>query len=276
MVPSEPRVGSRGRGISRELWLRLASAAVLIPLGLACVTLGGVPLAIISALVAAMMAFEWSRMAKSKFGPLMIAGAAGANLVFMVNATWALMVLVGVGALASLMGRQSPQPNSTLLGTIYAGGLPLALQTIRDLPEGGFVLAMGVMLFSWSSDSSAYFAGRTFKGPLLAPDDSPNKTWSGAIGAVVGSLAASIAYALLIGAPIYLWVILGLLVSAAAQIGDLFESQIKRQHAVKDTSGFLPGHGGVMDRLDGFGTACIAVVALVRLLPELPGQLAGG
>lgn len=261
--------------LSRELGLRLASASVLIPLALLCVWLGGLALALLATMCAGLMAFEWGRMAQARTAPIMIAGASAANLLFLADARWALLALIGLGAAAMLLEPRKGLPRTILLGTLYCGGLPLALQAIRANPEAGFVLAMGVMLLSWSSDSAAYFVGRRFGGPLLAPKDSPNKTWSGAIGAVTGCIFAGIAFALLIGASPLLWALVGIAVSLAVQVGDLFESQVKRQHGVKDTSGFLPGHGGVMDRLDGFGTACVLFWGLLKLMPWLPAHLAG-
>ena len=265
----------RKRGLSRELLMRLASAAVLVPIGLYCVWSGGYPLMVIGALCAGAMAFEWARMAKSRVPYLMIAGAVLANLLHPFEPRWALMTLVGVGVVAMALEQRDGLKSSALMGTLYAGGLPLAMQVLRAYPEAGWAIAMGVMVLSWSSDTSAYFVGRKFGGPLLAPKDSPNKTWSGAIGALFGSALTGVAFAYFVQASMPLWALVGILVSISAQVGDLFESQVKRRHGVKDASGFLPGHGGVMDRLDGFGAACVAIVATIRLNPEFASMLAG-
>lgn len=261
--------------MSRELAMRLASAAVLVPLALFCVWYGGVALLLLAGVCAGLMAFEWARMANSRVAPLMIGGAVLANGLHIVDPRWALIMLIGVGAIAMALEQRNGAKSSALLGTLYAGGLPLAFQALRAVPEGGLVLAMGIMVLSWSSDTSAYFVGRRFGGPLLAPNDSPNKTWSGAWGAIIGSALAGLAFGALVNGPFFVWGGVGMLVSIAAQMGDLFESQVKRRHGVKDTSGFLPGHGGVMDRLDGFGTACVAIFVVIRLMPELPAHLSG-
>ena len=263
------------RGLSRELGMRLASAAILVPIGIFCVWIGGWLLATMAALCAGLMAFEWARMAKSRAPYLMILGAIGANLIHPIDPRWSLMALVGAGVLAMAAEYRGGTKNSALMGTLYAGGIPLALQVLRATPDSGWVIAMGVMVLSWSSDTSAYFVGRKFGGPLLAPKDSPNKTWSGAIGALVGSMVTGVGFALCVSGPILLWGFIGLVVSIAAQVGDLFESQVKRRHGVKDTSGFLPGHGGVMDRLDGFGTASVAMVSILLLFPQFGPMLAG-
>jgi len=262
-------------GASRDLLTRLASAAVMVPVAVFCVWKGGWPLTLIAALCAGAMAFEWSRMAKSRVPYLMIAGALAANFIHPFDPRWALMALVGVGVVAMALEQRDGFKSTALLGTLYAGGIPLAMQALRANPEAGWTIAMGVMVLSWSSDTSAYFVGRAIGGPKLSPKDSPNKTWSGAIGALVGSAITGAAFAYFVQGPILLWAFLGILVSISAQIGDLFESQVKRRHGVKDTSGFLPGHGGVMDRLDGFGTACVAMVGILRLFPEFAPMLVG-
>jgi phosphatidate cytidylyltransferase len=207
----------------------------------------------------------------------MIFGAVLANLLHPVDPRWALIALVGTGVVAMALEQRDGLKSTALLGTLYAGGLPLALQVLRAIPDNatGLYIAMGVMVLSWASDTSAFFVGRHFGGPLLAPKDSPNKTWSGAIGAVVGSVITALVFAYFVKGPLWIWGLLGVCVSVAAQFGDLFESQVKRRHGVKDTSGFLPGHGGVMDRLDGFGTACVAMVAVLKALPMLAVMLVG-
>lgn len=264
-------------GQTREVLVRLASAAVLVPIAITCVWFGGWLLSGFAALCAGLMAFEWARMARSRVALLMIFGAVLANLLHPVDPRWALIALVGTGVVAMALEQRDGLKSTALLGTLYAGGLPLALQVLRAIPDNitGLYIAMGVMVLSWASDTSAFFVGRHFGGPLLAPKDSPNKTWSGAIGAVVGSVITALVFAYFVKGPLLIWGLLGVCVSVAAQFGDLFESQVKRRHGVKDTSGFLPGHGGVMDRLDGFGTACVAMVAVLKALPMLAAVLVG-
>ena len=264
-------------GQTREVLVRLASAAVLVPIAVTCVWFGGWLLAGFAALCAGLMAFEWARMAKSRVALLMIIGAVLTNFLHPVDPRWALIALVGAGVVAMALEQRDGLKSTALLGTLYAGGLPLALQVLRAIPDNltGLYIAMGVMVLSWASDTSAFFVGRRFGGPLLAPKDSPNKTWSGAIGAVVGSVITALVFAYFVKGPLLIWAVLGICVSVAAQFGDLFESQIKRRHGVKDTSGFLPGHGGVMDRLDGFGSACVAMVAVLKALPMLATMLVG-
>ena len=125
----------------------------------------------------------------------------------------------------------------------------------------------------WASDTGAYFAGRGFGGPPLAPKDSPSKTWSGAIGAMICSGLCGLIAAGLLDASRISWLFAGFAISIVAQWGDLFESSLKRRYGVKDTSGFLPGHGGVMDRVDGLGMAAVFCAATMALSAPLHGLL---
>ena len=128
----------------------------------------------------------------------------------------------------------------------------------------------------WATDIAAYFAGRGFGGPLLSPKDSPNKTWTGAIGALVCACLAGAAVARAAGGDFNHWLIAGLLLSVVAQAGDILESRFKRLFGVKDTSGIVPGHGGVLDRLDALMAAVAVSALIIRFTPALaPGFAAG-
>ncbi len=262
-------------GPSRELALRVASALVLIPFGLISVWCGGWVLAVAAAATAGAMGFEWARMSKSGTMAVTVAVAVAASLLFPPFPVAASATLLAGGLVAALLERPGSDRSAAMFGVLYAGGMPVALQALREFPEYGLMLTMGVMVIVWASDIGAYFAGRTFGGPLLAPSDSPNKTWSGAIGGAAASIATAMAFALVVGAPSVLWAVAGAIVSVAAQVGDLFESQLKRRFDIKHTSGLLPGHGGVMDRVDGFGAACVAAIALVSIVPAAPALLMG-
>ena len=127
-------------------------------------------------------------------------------------------------------------------------------------------LVLWLMLVTWATDIFAYFAGRSIGGPKLAPKISPNKTWAGLIGgmagaAIVGALAANFFG---LGAPFF-W--LGAPMGLIAQLGDLYESAVKRRYGVKDSGTILPGHGGVLDRLDGL--LPVAVATLIILIATL-------
>lgn len=263
--PSDKAPKAKQPGLSRELLLRLGSAAILIPIGLVSIWFGGWLLAIFAAIAAGAMAYEFSQMVRGDGLFPVVVIAVLACLVFPISRLLAFAILVLGGAATVYVCAKPPLRFSMFFGVIYSAGLALGVLSLRGNPDIGWAMAMVVMLCTWASDTSAYFVGRAIGGPKLAPKDSPNKTWSGAIGAVIGAALSGAAFGTLIEARyLVLWALAGGLISIAAQFGDLFESQVKRRYGVKDTSGLLPGHGGVMDRVDGFGTAALfAVCALM-------------
>jgi phosphatidate cytidylyltransferase len=178
----------------------------------------------------------------------------------------ALTGCVITGALAFL-GKGSI--SSMAFGAIYTS-LPFGCFVwIRELDPHGQLLLIAVLVIVWMTDIGAYFAGRGFGGPLLSPKDSPNKTWTGAIGALVCAGLAGAAIARAGGGDFSHWLLFGLALSVVAQTGDLLESRFKRLYGVKDTSGFIPGHGGVLDRLDGLMAATVGAALIARFLPAM-------
>ncbi|MEO0816776.1 MAG: phosphatidate cytidylyltransferase [Pseudomonadota bacterium] len=255
-----------------DLAVRLASAAILIPFAFFVVFEGGWWLAGSSAAFAAIMGFEWCRMAGQ--GPYwtVVLALALINLGFgFLNAFNVSMMLAAFAFLFGLYHRK--RFTLAAFGMMYAGGLPFALQVLREGgPWNGMLAALTLMVIVWASDSGAYFAGRLFGGPTLSTN-SPNKTWSGAMGAIGLSMTLGAVVANYLGSPIWLWLAMGSSISIVAQLGDLLESQIKRQFGVKDVSGFVPGHGGVMDRVDGLGAVCVVAVAVFLASPGLAAAL---
>ncbi|MEM7328982.1 MAG: phosphatidate cytidylyltransferase [Pseudomonadota bacterium] len=263
-------------GQKGDLGLRLASAAVLIPLGLFVVWSGGVWLAVSCGLFAALMGYEWVRMTASpsmkSFVSLaifpFIAASAGAELV----AIWLLFLSV---LIASFLHPVAKKRGAEAFGMLYVAGMPLALFLMREGPWDGGSAALIFMGIVWGSDSAAYFSGRGFGGPALHPD-SPSKTWSGAIGAVIFSTLCGILAARLTGGDVLIWSFVGAAISVAAQLGDLFESSLKRSYGIKDSSGMVPGHGGLLDRVDGLGMVCVVFVLVFLIAPALVGVLGLG
>ncbi|MDH7638005.1 phosphatidate cytidylyltransferase [Sphingomonas oryzagri] len=145
-------------------------------------------------------------------------------------------------------------------GMLYVGLPVLSLFYIHDQYDG-IDLSFWTLAIVWATDIGAYFSGRTFGGPKLAPVWSPNKTWSGLIGGMIAAEAVGIGLTHVLHVSMRLAVLAGVL-AVAAQMGDLFESQMKRRAGVKDSGKLLPGHGGVMDRLDG----CVPVLCIVALI----------
>ena len=162
-----------------------------------------------------------------------------------------------------------------IAGLLYAGVIALAPVILRRDPALGFVAIVFLFAVVWVTDIAAYFAGRALGGPKLWVAVSPNKTWSGALGGALGGVIAALLVVKVAGlviAPMLILVALAL--SIASQAGDLLESALKRQFGAKDAGALIPGHGGLMDRLDGFVTASV-VAALIGLLRggfEAPGR----
>jgi phosphatidate cytidylyltransferase len=148
-------------------------------------------------------------------------------------------------------------------GVVYAGAALLPSIILRNDPNWGLTAVYFLFATVWITDIFAYFTGQLVGGALLWPAVSPKKTWSGAIGGAVGGIAAGIAVAYAAGtAKLGIVGIMALLLSVLSQAGDLFESGVKRQFGAKDASQLIPGHGGLMDRLDGYIAASLAAALI--------------
>jgi phosphatidate cytidylyltransferase len=150
-------------------------------------------------------------------------------------------------------------------GVLYAAAVLIAPDLLRRDQEYGKAAMLFMFAVVWTTDIVGFFAGRRFNGPKLAPRISPHKTWAGACGGTAGAIAVGVATLIASGiaAPLST-ACLAFSLSVVSQLGDLFESAVKRRFRVKDASRAIPGHGGLMDRLDGF-LAAAAVAALVGL-----------
>lgn len=265
---------------------RVASALVLAPLAIIVVLLGGWPFVLFWCLAAMIVYWEWTaeivRAPRSAevagVGVLAVAGLLGASGF---PSTALLVIAVGAGAVAALGGTRRLWCGAGLLyaGLVLAG--PMLLR--RDLHADFGVLAL-FYLFAvvWATDILALFAGRRIGGPKLAPAISPKKTWSGAIAGALGGVAAGAAVAAvgsnLLNLPktnILAATGLALLLSVVAQGGDLLELAVKRRFGVKDSGRIIPGHGGLMDRLDGFLAAAGAAALLGVARGGLDGAASG-
>ncbi|MEL7108205.1 MAG: phosphatidate cytidylyltransferase [Pseudomonadota bacterium] len=256
-------------GQKGDLGLRLISAAVMIPLGLFVVWQGGPWLAISCGLFAALMGYEWIRMTASptmkSFVSLTTLPFIAATFGALLLAVWLLFLSV---FLASFLHPVGKKRGAEAFGMLYVSGMPLALLLMREGPWDGVAVALIFMAIVWGSDSAAYFSGRGFGGPALHPD-SPAKTWSGAIGAVIFTTLCGLLAARITGGDEVTWLIVGGLISVFAQFGDLFESSMKRSYGIKDSSGMVPGHGGLLDRVDGLGMVCVVMVLVFLFAPSL-------
>jgi phosphatidate cytidylyltransferase len=277
--------GARAAGGGREIILRVVSAIVMVPLGLLAVYEGGWWLIAATGLCGLLAAIEWVRMAASgmeKWAPpalyaAMGAGAVAATVLGSSGLELAALASLAAAAASAGIGRLAKRSVASLaFGAIYVS-LPFgAFVWIRELYPDGRMFLFAILAVVWATDIAAYFAGRGFGGPLLSPKDSPNKTWTGAIGAVVCACLAGVAVARAAGGPLVHWLAFSFLLSVVAQAGDLLESRFKRHYGVKDTSGFVPGHGGVLDRLDALMAAVVISALLMRLLSfAVPGFSSG-
>jgi phosphatidate cytidylyltransferase len=246
---------------------RLLSVLVMGPVVLACIWWGGPWFLGLMALTLAGLAWEWVRIsgglalgAAGLAMPaiiLLAAGLAGLGLPWLGGG----LLLPGALLLWRLAGAL---PHRFLaLGVVYLGLFGVAFITLRLDPEAGRANVFFLMLLVWASDSAAYIAGRALGGPKLWPAISPGKTWSGALGGLLGAMLVGALAAILVApaaAPLWAALVAGAL-GVVSQAGDLLESGIKRRFGVKDSSHLIPGHGGLLDRLDGFlAAAPVAVV----------------
>jgi phosphatidate cytidylyltransferase len=254
-----------GKANWSDLTVRIVSAIVMSGLALGTNWLGGPIFVLFWFAAAAAVLWEWIFLIRAGFKdwPTVIAGTAFLALAtafaYDGHLVSSLLIVAGgaivLGAVA--IGRPWPQPLLTAASLPYAACAILPVTLLRlDEPQG--MLAIFVLFaIVWGSDIMAYFTGRFFGGPKLCPSISPKKTWSGFIGGVVfGALAAG-----LVGGSVALIVVGGLL-AAVSQGGDLLESALKRRFDAKDASHLIPGHGGVMDRLDGFVAAAFAALII--------------
>lgn len=260
---------------AKELVLRFASAAVLIPVALAMVWYGGWWLATGCAVFAAIMAWEWAQISAYAYGHVLAVFAAALCLTFPVEQLWltALVLVAGMCFGLITMPGKFPQRGTAACGLLYVGGMVAGLYFLREGPWDGRQAALYFMPLVWLSDAAAYFTGRGIGGPRLWPSESPNKTWAGAIGAVIFCGIAGLAMADVEQASFPVWLAAGLLTSVVAQAGDLFESGLKRRFKVKDTGAILPGHGGVLDRVDGLGAVCVFAALSLYLISGLAAAL---
>jgi phosphatidate cytidylyltransferase len=291
-----------------ELALRTLFAVVAAPLALWIVLAGGAPLAALLAIVCALGAWEFYRIARAAGShPMADAGIALAGLVplavhasylgvFTVRpAMWALVVLLVMAAaiwLRGVEGKPLAAVATTVLGVVYTAGMLSFGYAIRyhDTVAGydvagathlfglriapGGVLLIFPLVVTWASDIGAYFVGRAIGGRKLIPAVSPGKTVAGAVGGLVASMLVALLYARAVLVPVAslgftLWgaLLFGGLISIAAQLGDLFESLIKREGGVKDSSRIIPGHGGILDRFDSLIFVLPVAYLLLGWLP---------
>jgi phosphatidate cytidylyltransferase len=252
-----------------DLGTRLVVAFVLIGLAFVALWAGGLGFWLVLSVAGILMIGEWAvlmgvdagqkRLAQyalsvplAIMAPSLAAGPGFLALGLVIGAAFFIAAVTRDGRLGA--------------GALYVGLPVLALLVLRG-QDKGLLLTFWAMALVWACDSGAYFAGRAIGGPKLAPAISPNKTWAGFLGGLLAAGAFAFALVALFDLPLLLALATpGLAI--LAQLGDLYESNLKRQAGVKDSGNLLPGHGGIMDRLDGLVAVAPVAALLVLVLPK--------
>jgi phosphatidate cytidylyltransferase len=225
---------------ARNFKRRVASAAVLAPITLGVAYMGGWSFILFWAVVAVIILWEW----------ITLVARSSQKLTFF----YYVWIAVGI---------------------VYAGLMLLVPVSLRADRDYGMAAIMFLFAIVWTTDVFAYFAGHAIGGPRLCPAISPKKTWSGALAGAIGAIIAGTGTMLIFGSSNWMAIaFMALFLSVTAQCGDLLESAIKRQFSAKDASHLIPGHGGVMDRVDSFWAAALAalLVGLARGGFDSPAQ----
>ncbi len=273
--------GAARPGSSKELASRVVSALVLIPLALVAAWMGGWAFALFWLAAGIATLVEWTNMtAVTPLRPVQAVFSVGLAVLtglFLAQAGLGPSALIGLAFLAAgtLLARGGPGRLWAAAGFAYAAVIVVVPPIVREHPNLGLLGLLWMFAVVWATDIAAYFTGRALGGPKLWPAVSPKKTWTGfcgglAAGTLAGFLVAWGAQRLGLVHPFSLrnTIMLSVVASVASQLGDLGESALKRHCDVKDSSHLIPGHGGVMDRLDGFWAVALLmgiVLLLIRL-----------
>jgi phosphatidate cytidylyltransferase len=262
-------------GKPHELRTRILSALVLAPVALALAWFGSWPFAVLIAAAAIAMSFELTNLlpglsatlrmllASTAFGAVVFTALGGPFVALIVT-----LACLTFGMMIAAFTRANAVIPTLAFAFPYVVLPSIALVWLRLDPEYGRIAIFWLLFVVWATDTFAYFAGRGFGGPKLAPRLSPNKTWAGLIGGMVGAamVGAITAVWFNLGSPAQLALVSALL-AVVAQAGDILESALKRRAGVKDSGTLIPGHGGVLDRVDGLVAAALAagVIAILHV-----------
>lgn len=251
---------------------RVRSALILLPFVIAPVIFGGWSFALLLAIVGFLMAREWAGLLSASDGDGKLLG--GLTVILLLFGWWqgaveaiALLIVLAFGATGYAFA--TGQRKTPIVGGLFYVALPLiAAQLFREDLLGAFIIGY-VLLTVWAVDIFAMFSGKIIGGPKLAPVISPKKTWAGLIGAIIGALlAATLSFLTIVGFGFgemnYTAVmIMAPVLAVCAQMADLFESAIKRKYDMKDSGAIIPGHGGLLDRVDGLIGVLLLLLPLV-------------
>lgn len=268
------------RGRNSELTTRIASGFVMIAVAVGAVYYSDWPFRVLAAAAAGLMILEWAAMHSV---PRMWRLAAAVMMAVPLLAVVEYYYRAGDNNLFQI-DYDLVEPTLTLFGVIAVLALVIGLLTRRFSMAWGFLyigvpsaaliflnwawwqLSLWAMIVTWATDIFAYASGRTIGGAKLAPRISPNKTWAGLVGGIVGAGLCGwfAAWALELDVPLFYW--LGGPMALLAQMGDLYESSVKRRKGIKDSGATIPGHGGVLDRLDGLLPVALATFLVLLIL----------
>jgi phosphatidate cytidylyltransferase len=255
---------------SRNLLMRIIAALVLAPVAVAIAYAGGWLWTLLVTLAAIGLYWEWLAIVGSAHQMRVVApGVAGlaiAGCCLAFGRIDASLVPLALG-FAGVALFSTERRGWTAAGFGYAAAAQMASVLVRLDQFWGFVALILILLVVWVTDIGGYFAGRGIGGPKLWPRVSPNKTWAGAIGGFAASLVVATGFAVFGLGRMGPLLVLGAALSIVSQLGDLFESAVKRRFGVKDSSQIIPGHGGLLDRLDGF-VAAVVLAAIFGFLRD--------
>lgn len=253
-------------------WVTRPFFGVLLALIALAAVFGGTPyVAIMAAVAAALGAREWHRIVSG--GASRVAGLTIAAVLFSLvdflffGRIWPATLVLGGSAIviAAIEAARHNHPLWHAAGALYLGVPSLALVALRGAGQVAHSdwLILSLFLTVWATDTGALVVGNLLGGPKLAPKISPNKTWAGFFGGLAAAAAVAAGFAALVGCRVWIAAALGATLAIAAHLGDLFESVFKRRFRVKDSSDLIPGHGGVLDRIDSTLAVMVAVAIAV-------------
>ncbi|MDE2385797.1 MAG: phosphatidate cytidylyltransferase [Alphaproteobacteria bacterium] len=263
-----------------DLALRSASAVVLMPIALYCVWQGGIWFQMFIGALAVLIAQEWVAIVHGgnarAFALHVLAGLAGVFVTAAEGLDAASAAILVVWLLSVLMWVLNAGQGTiwSLLGVFYVGLPMIGFVLLREDGELGLWAVLWCFAIVWAADIFAYFSGRMIGGPKLAPRLSPKKTWAGLIGAMAGAAVVSGLIAKYVGLNAGALMVLAAGLTVVEQAGDIFESAMKRRYGVKDSGNFIPGHGGVLDRVDGL-LAVILAAATIGFVHQAGDAAAG-
>jgi phosphatidate cytidylyltransferase len=247
-----------------DLGVRALSAALLIPAVLLDVWLGGIWFELFMAFLGLLMAYEWTNIVHARSSTQFALHSAAALVAAFLPREIGVLATLGVifGLMALGLVANAFRDRDKNIGIPYVALPVLALVLLRAHGTWGVHAIMWLMVVVWATDTFAYFAGRMLGGPKLAPRFSPKKTWAGLLGGMAGAAVVSAIYANSVLPAWWALAVIAAALAVVAQLGDIFESALKRHYGVKDSGYLIPGHGGVLDRVDGLVAAGVLAAAI--------------